>query len=75
MEHTQSTATTCTATKSTLTATGDLLVHCTKPAGHVAGGDPRHEAKVGAFPVRWTDQPTTTPHVGPDAGPAVPPLR
>ena len=65
MEHTTTSTTTCTATKTTPTATGDLLVHCTKPAGHTVDGDPQHVAKVGVFPVRWTDQPTTGP-----AGPA-----
>jgi hypothetical protein len=44
---------TCTATKTTTTATGDVEVHCTKPATHVADGDPRHEAKLGVFPIRW----------------------
>jgi hypothetical protein len=44
---------TCPATKTTPTATGDVEVRCTKPADHTAQGDPTHEAKVGAFPVRW----------------------
>lgn len=46
---------TCATTKTTLTATGDVEVRCTKPSGHVAGGDPQHEAKLGVFPVRWRD--------------------
>ena len=44
---------TCAATKLSPTATGDIEVRCAKPAGHVAAGDPQHEGKVGAFPVRW----------------------
>ena len=32
-----------------MTATGDLEVRCTKTPGH----EGKHEAKVGAFPVRW----------------------
>lgn len=43
----------CTAVKSTPTASGDVEVRCTKPAGHVERGDRQHEAKLGAFPVRW----------------------
>lgn len=46
---------TCTATKTTPTATGDLPVTCGKPATHLTDGDPVHEAWVGVFPVRWTD--------------------
>jgi hypothetical protein len=45
----------CTATKMSPTATGDIAVRCTKPAGHVTAGDPQHEGKVGVFPVRWRD--------------------
>ncbi|MER7008475.1 hypothetical protein ABT297_36250 [Dactylosporangium sp. NPDC000555] len=44
---------TCPATKTTTTATGDVEVRCTKPAGHAESGDPRHEARLGVFPVRW----------------------
>jgi hypothetical protein len=40
---------TCTATKTTTTATGDVEVRCTRPAEHP---EP-HEAKLGAFPIRW----------------------
>ncbi|MEV8511438.1 hypothetical protein [Dactylosporangium sp. NPDC051484] len=47
--------TTCPATKTTTTATGDVAVRCAKPAGHVESGDPRHEARLGAFPVRWQE--------------------
>jgi hypothetical protein len=43
------TAETCTATRTTDTATGSIDVRCTKPPGH--GG--QHEGRVGAFPVRW----------------------
>lgn len=46
---------TCNATHTSPTANGGIKVRCAKPAGHVALGDPRHEGKVGAFPVRWTD--------------------
>jgi hypothetical protein len=46
--------TTCPATKTSPTATGDVEVRCTKPAGHVAAGDPQHEAKLGVFPIRWS---------------------
>lgn len=49
-----STELTCSATKITLTATGDVEVRCAKPAGHVTAGDPQHEARLGAFPIRWT---------------------
>jgi hypothetical protein len=42
---------TCEAVKLTPTATGDIPVRCTKPAGHP---EPLHEAKLGAFPVRWS---------------------
>ena len=45
---------TCPATKTSPTATGDVEVRCTKPAGHVAAGDPQHEAKLGVFPIRWS---------------------
>ncbi|MEU7869458.1 sigma-70 family RNA polymerase sigma factor [Dactylosporangium sp. NPDC049140] len=41
--------TTCAATKTTTTATGELEVRCTKPAGH----EGPHEVKLGAFPIRW----------------------
>ncbi|MGI5245164.1 hypothetical protein [Dactylosporangium sp. CA-139066] len=44
---------TCTATKTTTTATGDVEVRCAKPTGHASAGDPQHEAKLGVFPVRW----------------------
>ncbi|WP_432831165.1 hypothetical protein [Dactylosporangium sp. CA-092794] len=37
-------------TKTTPTASGDVEVRCTKPANHP---DPQHEAKLGAFPIRW----------------------
>ena len=47
-------AATCAASKLTTTATGDVEVHCTKPADHAAHGDPQHEAKLGVFPIRWT---------------------
>lgn len=47
-------AETCTSTHVSPTASGDVTVHCTKPAGHVEAGDPEHEGKVGAFPVRWS---------------------
>ncbi|WP_433080192.1 hypothetical protein ACQP2P_41045 [Dactylosporangium sp. CA-139114] len=40
---------TCSATKTTTTATGDVQVRCTKPAGHESA----HEARLGAFPIRW----------------------
>ncbi|WP_432831174.1 hypothetical protein [Dactylosporangium sp. CA-092794] len=43
-------AKTCPATKTTPTASGDVEVRCTKPANHP---DPQHEAKLGAFPIRW----------------------
>ncbi|GAB3862553.1 hypothetical protein ACFPIJ_55685 [Dactylosporangium cerinum] len=46
---------TCAAVKLTPTATGDLPVRCTKHPDHVSAGDPVHEARVGVFPVRWTD--------------------
>lgn len=46
-----------------MTATGDVEVRCAKPADHLAGGDPQHEAKLGAFPVRWLEPATS-------AGPA-----
>jgi hypothetical protein len=46
---------TCTATKTSPTAVGDVEVRCQKPSGHVKDGDPQHEGKVGPFPVRWTD--------------------
>lgn len=49
---------TCSATKTSLTATGDVEVTCRKPPGHVAGGDPQHEGRVGVFPVRWTEPAT-----------------
>ncbi|HTJ35230.1 MAG TPA: hypothetical protein VL738_18545 [Dactylosporangium sp.] len=42
---------TCQATKTTTTATGDVEVRCTKPAGH---RDAQHEAKLGVFPIRWS---------------------
>jgi len=45
--------TSCAAVKTTPTATGDIQVRCAKPADHVAHGDPQHEARLGAFPVRW----------------------
>lgn len=41
---------TCTATHTSPTATGDVVVPCRKPAGH----DGQHEGRVGVFPVRWT---------------------
>ncbi|GAA3283822.1 hypothetical protein Dvina_01440 [Dactylosporangium vinaceum] len=44
---------TCSATKTTTTATGDVEVRCTKIAKHVEQGEPVHEAKLGAFPIRW----------------------
>lgn len=46
---------TCTATKTSPTATGDVTVPCTKDAGHVERGDLVHLGKVGVFPVRWTE--------------------
>ncbi len=46
---------TCAAVKLTPTATGDIPVRCTKHPDHVTAGDPVHEARVGVFPVRWTD--------------------
>jgi hypothetical protein len=45
----------CTATRMRPTATGDVEVRCTKPAGHVAQGDPDHEGRTGPFPIRWRD--------------------
>jgi hypothetical protein len=48
---------TCSAPHTSPTATGDLEVRCAKQPGHVAAGDPVHEAWVQkVFPVRWTDQ-------------------
>ncbi|UWP81689.1 hypothetical protein [Dactylosporangium fulvum] len=44
---------TCTAVKVTPTAAGDVEVRCAKPADHVTRGDLQHEARLGAFPVRW----------------------
>ena len=46
----------CTATKTTTTATGDVEVRCAKIPNHVRQGDPVHEVKLGAFPVRWRDE-------------------
>jgi hypothetical protein len=47
---------TCAATKLSPTATGDLEVSCAKKPGHVAAGDPVHEAWVQkVIPVRWRD--------------------
>lgn len=37
------------------TATGQVPVECTKPAGHVAAGDLDHEGKTGVFPLKWRD--------------------
>jgi hypothetical protein len=51
-------AETCASTHVSPTATGDVTVRCRKPAGHVAAGDPQHEGKIGAFPVRWSDERT-----------------
>jgi len=45
---------TCTATKLSPTAEGDVEVRCGKTAGHVEDGDPQHEGKVGPFHVRWS---------------------
>lgn len=50
---------TCQATHDSPTATGDVTVHCAKPAGHVEAGDRQHEGRVGVFPVRWRDEPLT----------------
>jgi hypothetical protein len=47
---------TCSATHISLTANGDVKVRCVKKRGHVAEGDARHEAWIGVFPVRWTDE-------------------
>ena len=46
---------TCGAIHVSPTAVGDVEVPCKKPTGHVECGDPQHEGKVGAFPVRWRD--------------------
>lgn len=43
----------CPSVKISPTATGDVEVRCTKPAGHTAAGDPQHEARLGVFPIRW----------------------
>ena len=45
---------TCAATHTSPTANGDLEVRGAREPGHVAAGDPVHEAWVGVFPVRWT---------------------
>lgn len=50
---------TCAATHESPTANGPVEVRCTKKPDHVAKGDLQHEGKVGVFPVRWPDQPTT----------------
>jgi hypothetical protein len=49
---------TCSATKTSPTATGDVEVPCRKAAGHVGAGDPQHEGRVGVFPVRWREPAT-----------------
>lgn len=46
---------TCGAVKMRPTATGEVEVRCTKPAGHVAAGNPWHEGRTGVFPLRWQD--------------------
>jgi hypothetical protein len=47
---------TCSATKISPTANGDIEVRCVKRPGHVAEGDLKHEAWVQkVFPVRWVD--------------------
>ncbi len=45
----------CSAVKMRPTAVGETKVVCTKPAGHVAGGDLDHEGRTGVFPLRWRD--------------------
>jgi hypothetical protein len=39
----------CAATKTTLTAEGDVEVRCAKPRGH----EGKHEAWIKVFPIRW----------------------
>ncbi|WP_426503098.1 hypothetical protein ACPPVO_36500 [Dactylosporangium sp. McL0621] len=48
----------CPATKITTTATGDVEIQCAKIAKHVTQGDAVHQGRLGAFPIRWADQPT-----------------
>lgn len=45
----------CGVVKQRPTATGDVEVRCTKPAGHVEAGDPKHKGMTGLFPLTWTD--------------------
>jgi len=46
----------CEATHDSPTAQGPVTVRCALPAGHEPAED--HEAWVGPFPVRWSDQPS-----------------
>ncbi|HTJ39987.1 MAG TPA: hypothetical protein VL738_42860 [Dactylosporangium sp.] len=48
----------CSATHVSSTATGEVEVRCQKSAGHVEAGDPQHEGRVGAFHIRWRDEPS-----------------